>query len=217
MDKQYPVSSRSKLRRKPSRGSHDKEKVYEILDAGYMAYVGIVDDGQPVVIPLLYGRRDDTIILHGSVKSRIMMAIGNGADVCINVTHTDALVLAKSALHHSVNYRSVVLFGKGTEISDRDEKMEALRVITENILPGRWDECREPSEDELKAVAVVSVKIDEATAKVRTGPPVDEQKDLDLPYWAGTVDLNIRAENPVAENSDSIPLPESVKKMMNSS
>ena len=185
-------TNRTKLGRIPSRGSHDRAVINEILDSGYLCHVGVVDDGLPVVIPTAYGREGDWLYLHGSVKSRLLMLLAEGADCCITVTHLDALVLARSVFHHSMNYRSVVVFGKGELVTEENAKMHALEVITDNILAGRWTESRLPNAGEMKATTVVRIPITEASAKVRTGPPGDDRKDMELDIWAGL--LPVREE-----------------------
>lgn len=181
---------RTSLKRVPSRGLHERTEIYDILDAGYLCHVGFVDHGTPFVIPTAYGRTGDIIYLHGSVKSRLMEVMSKGGEVCITVTHLDALVLARSVFHHSMNYRSVVLLGKGREVTEEKEKMEGLRVVTEQIIPGRWDEARLPNAGEMKATRVMAFPIAEGSAKVRSGPPGDDPMDMDLDIWAGLLPLN---------------------------
>jgi nitroimidazol reductase NimA-like FMN-containing flavoprotein (pyridoxamine 5'-phosphate oxidase superfamily) len=194
-----PVTPRTKLGRLPDRGRHDRETINAILDEGFVCHVGFVVDGQPFVIPTGYGRKDDHIYFHGSAASRMLRNLSKGVPVCVTVTLVDALVLARSIFHHSMNYRSVVVLGTATLIEDRDEKWEALRVISDNIIRGRWDEVREPNEQELKATAVMKLPISEASAKVRTGPPKDEKEDYDLPIWAGLLPLVTRPAEPVMD------------------
>lgn len=194
-------SKRTKLGRIPSRGSHDRAVINEILDAGFLCHVAVVDQGTPVVIPTAYGREGDFIYLHGSVKSRLLRLLADGANCCVTVTHLDALVLARSVFHHSMNYRSVVVFAQGELVDEENEKMHALEVITDNILAGRWAESRLPNEGEMKATTVIKIPIVEASAKVRTGPPGDDQKDMELDIWAGLL--------PVSENRHAaIPAPD---------
>ncbi|MEZ5399707.1 MAG: pyridoxamine 5'-phosphate oxidase family protein [Bryobacteraceae bacterium] len=182
-------SGRSTLRRHPERGSYDREVIYGILDAGFLCHVGFVEDGRPFVIPTAYGRSGDRLLIHGSAASRMMKRLAEGAEACVTVTLVDGLVLARSAFSHSVNFRSVVVFGEARPVTDAAEKHEALRVITENIAPGRWTASRQPTEKELKATTVVWLRLDEASAKVRSGPPKDDPEDLALGYWAGEVPL----------------------------
>jgi uncharacterized protein len=185
------VTERTHVRRIPQRASHERAVIHAILDAGLVCHVGLVEDGRPVVIPTAYARVGDTIVLHGSSRSRTMMAAAAGADLCCTVTLLDGLVLARSAFHHSVNYRSVVAFGRGRAIEDHDERTAALRAFTERLYPGRWDAVREPSAQEMKATLVVSLPLTEAVAKVREGGPIDDEDDYALPVWAGVVPLSL--------------------------
>jgi uncharacterized protein len=194
------VTERAQLRRLPNRGSHDLETVCQILDAGFMAHVGFIVDGQPFVIPTLYGREGEALYLHGSAASRMLRQLDSGIPACVNVTLVDGLVLARSAFHHSMNYRSVVAFGTARKINDPDQKTEALRVISEHLIRGRWDEVRVPSEKELKATAVLEFTIEEASAKVRTGPPLDDEEDYALPVWAGVLPLTTTPGQPIPDS-----------------
>ncbi len=178
-------TERTTLHRLPKRGSHDPAVIYPILDAAFLAHVGFQVEGQPFVIPTLYGRAGDKLFLHGSAASRMLRHLDKGVPACITVTLVDGLVLARSAFHHSMNYRSVVVFGTARKIDDPMKKNEALQVISEHLIPGRWEQVRPPNEKELKATAVLEVTIEEASAKVRTGPPLDDEEDYDLPVWAG--------------------------------
>lgn len=192
-------TARTKLGRLPSRGYHDPETIYEILDSGFLCHVGYVNDGQPIVIPTSYGRKGDMLYLHGSVKSQLIRAINAGQPVCVTVTHLDALVLARSTFHHSMNYRSVVILGTGVEIAGDDEKNAALEVITDNILQGRWAESRQPNANELKATGVVGIPITEASAKIRTGPPGDDKPDYALDIWAGLLPMQTTYGAPIPD------------------
>ncbi len=183
------VTERSKVRRLPKRGSHDETVINEILDAGFVAHVGYCVNGQPFVIPTLYGRQGDRLFLHGSAASRMLRELETGVSACVTVTLIDGLVLARSAFHHSMNYRSVVAFGRARKIDGESEKSEALRIISEHLITGRWDEVRGPNAKELKATAVLEFLIEEASAKVRTGGPVDDEEDYALPIWAGVLPL----------------------------
>lgn len=187
----YPKTPRNTLKRLAERGHYDHESVHTVLDAGLIAHVGIAPEGQPFVIPVLYARMGDELIFHGAKASRLLKYVQAGGDVCVTVTLLDGLVLARSLFEHSMNYRSVVAFGKGRLIEDAAEKMEALRLISEQMLPGRWDDARQPTEKELNATTVVAVKIEEATAKIRTGGPEDNEEDYALPVWAGEVSLKM--------------------------
>lgn len=190
------LSERSVVRRLPKRGSHDEKLIYEILDAAFLAHVGFCSDGQPFVIPTLFGRRNNILYLHGSAASRMLRELEKGAAACITVTHVDGLVLARSAFHHSMNYRSVVAFGTARKIESNENKIDALRVISEHLLAGRWKEVRPPNEKELNATSVLEFTIEEASAKVRTGLPADDEEDYGLPVWAGVVPLELTAGGP---------------------
>jgi nitroimidazol reductase NimA-like FMN-containing flavoprotein (pyridoxamine 5'-phosphate oxidase superfamily) len=186
--------------------------IQEILDAGFLAHVGFLVAGQPFVIPTLYGRDGDKLYLHGSAASRMLHELETGVPVCVTVTLVDGLVLARSAFHHSMNYRSVVAFGTARRIVEPDLKVLALRVISEHLIAGRWNDVRGPSEKELKATAVLEFVMEEASAKIRTGPPLDDEEDYSLPVWAGVVPLRMEAATPVPDPrlSDGAEAPEYV-------
>ena len=202
-------TKRTELRRLPKRGSHDAQTINTILDAGFLAHVGFCVYGQPYVIPTLYGRDGEKLYLHGSAASRMLQTLEAGIPSCITVTLVDGLVLARSAFHHSMNYRSVVAFGIAHRIDDPAEKTRALRVISEHLLAGRWDDVRNPSKKELKATSVLEFLIEEASAKVRTGPPVDDEEDYSLPVWAGVLPLSIEAKSAIRDSrlTDDIKMP----------
>jgi len=183
------ITERSEVRRLPKRGSHDEAIIHRILDAGFIAHIGFCVDGQPFVIPTLYGRSENALFVHGSAASRMLRQLDKGIPACVTVTIVDGLVLARSAFHHSMNYRSVVAFGTARKIEDAAKKTEALRVVSEHLIAGRWDDVREPNEKELKGTTVLEFTIEEASAKVRTGPPVDDEEDYGLPVWAGVLPL----------------------------
>jgi hypothetical protein len=187
-----PASDRVRLRRKRERGSYDREVIEQILDEALIAHLGIVQDGQPIVIPTLHARIGDSVYCHGAVASRTLKALATGAPVCLTVSLIDGLVLARSAMHHSANYRSVMLLGTGRPVEDPAEKAAALEAVVEHIVPGRWPDVRWPTEKELKATAVVAIPIEEASAKIRTGQPIDEEEDYALPAWAGIIPLACR-------------------------
>jgi nitroimidazol reductase NimA-like FMN-containing flavoprotein (pyridoxamine 5'-phosphate oxidase superfamily) len=193
----------------PNRGSHEPETIHAILDAGFLAHVGFQMDGQPFVIPTLYGRDGDKLYLHGSAASRMLRSLETGIPACVTVTHVDGLVLARSAFHHSMNYRSVVAFGTARKIEEPDRKAHALRVVSDHLLAGRWDEVRRPTEKELKATSVLEFSIEEASAKIRTGPPLDDEEDYSLPVWAGVLPIALEAKMPVpdARLSEEIEVP----------
>lgn len=195
---EFQKTPRNKVKRIPKRGHYDHETIFGILDAGFLCHVGFVVEGQPFVIPTAYGRDGDKIYLHGSSKSRMMMSLNEGLSVCLTVTHLDGLVLARSAFHHSMNYRSAVIFGKA-HLVEGEEKDRALFLISESILKGRWDEVRGPNPQELKATTVLCVTIETASAKVRTGPPGDEEEDYALPIWAGVLPMRMVPGEPEAD------------------
>jgi nitroimidazol reductase NimA-like FMN-containing flavoprotein (pyridoxamine 5'-phosphate oxidase superfamily) len=193
---EFSRTARTTLKRLPKRGTFERQKVYEILDEGFVCHVGFASDGQPFVIPTAYGRIGDELYLHGAKSNRMLKALGTGADVCVSVTLVDGLVLARSAFHHSINYRSVVVFGKARAVESDEEKMEALRAFTEHVLPGRWQEARVPNAQELNATLVIALPLTEASAKIRTGPPIDDEEDYELPLWAGVLPLNVGVGEP---------------------
>lgn len=187
------------LKRLPQRGVFDRATVYSILDEAFICHVGFVVDGQPFVIPTSYGRIGDQLFIHGSAASRMQRNLAQGIPVCVTVTLTDGLVLARSAFHHSINYRSVVIFGTAQIVEDAAEKMVALKAFTEHVIPGRWAEVREPSEQELKGTTVLALPLTEASAKIRTGPPKDDDEDMAIPVWAGELPLQTVTGAPVAD------------------
>ena len=203
-------TDRTKLKRLPKRGHFDRETVYAILDEGFICHVGFASEGQPVVIPTGYARVDDKLYIHGSQASRMLRTLSGGVDVCVTVTLIDGLVLARSAFHHSMNYRSVVIFGRAKLIEDRDEKIAALIALSEHIIRGRWADVREPTEHEMRATTVLSLPLVEASAKIRTGPPLDDEEDYDLPIWAGIIPLRLEAGEPIRDPrlADGIPAPQ---------
>jgi nitroimidazol reductase NimA-like FMN-containing flavoprotein (pyridoxamine 5'-phosphate oxidase superfamily) len=196
----YQPTTRTKVVRLPKRAVYDKAQVHGILDEGFLCHVGFVMEGQPYVIPTGYVRAGEQIYLHGSAASRMLRNLEQGLDVCVTVTLVDGFVLARSVFHHSMNYRSVVLLGKARLVTDREEKIKALRKFTNHIVPGRWDEARHPNEQELKSTSVLVMPLEEVSAKMRSGPPLDDEEDYALPVWAGVVPLRIRAEEPVPDS-----------------
>ena len=183
----------------PKRAVTDKSQVHAILDEGYICHVGFAIEGQPYVIPTGYVRVDEQLYIHGSAASRMLRTLHGGIDVCVTVTLLDGFVLARSAFHHSMNYRSVVLLGKARLVEGNAEKLEALHRFTNHIVPGRWEEVRQPTEQELKATIVLALRIQEISAKVRMGPPIDDDADYSLPVWAGVIPLQTTAGQPVAD------------------
>ena len=188
--KAFEKSPLNTVRRLPKRGAYDKETIYQILDQQFICHLAWEDQGQPYMIPTAYGRKEDTLYVHGSSKSRMLSALADGRPLCLVVTLLDGLVLARSVFHHSMNYRSAVIYGHAHEL-EGDEKMEALRIISDQILPGRWDEVRQPNDLEMKATTVLAITIDTASGKIRTGPPGDDEADYDLPVWAGILPMSV--------------------------
>jgi nitroimidazol reductase NimA-like FMN-containing flavoprotein (pyridoxamine 5'-phosphate oxidase superfamily) len=195
----FAISSQTRVKQRPTRASYERAVVHGILDEGLVCAVGFVVDGEPFVLPMAYARWDERLILHGSSKSRLMTALAGGAKVCASVTLLDGLVLARSSMHHSMNYRSVAIFGVAAELSDREEKLEALNRVVEHVLPRRTQTARAPNELELRATMVLALPIQLASAKVRTGGPIDDDDDLDLACWAGSLPLSLVAGAPVPD------------------
>lgn len=194
---QFTPTDRTQIKRLPKRGAYDRETVFRILDEGFVCHVGFVVDGQPYVIPTGYGRDGETLYIHGSAASRMLHTLSEGVPVCVTVTLLDGLVLARSAFHHSMNYRSVVILGRAALVENSGEKLKALRALSEHMIPGRWNDVRPPNEQELKSTSVLALPLVEASAKIRSGPPVDEEEDYGLPVWAGVLPLRIQALAPV--------------------
>jgi len=192
-------TDRVQVKRLPERGHYDAGTIHAILDQTFLCHVGFVVDGQPYVIPTGYGRDGDTLYIHGSAASRMLRSLAGGVAVCVTVTLLDGLVVARSLFHSSMNYRSAVILGTACEVKDGAEKIHALRVIAEQIFPGRWDDARQPNEQEMKATSVLALEISEASAKIRTGPPKDEKEDYELPIWAGLLPLRVTAGSPEAD------------------
>lgn len=190
-------TARTRVVREAMRADYDREAVYRILDEAFLCHVGFVQNGQPFVIPTSYGRKDASLYIHGSAASRMLRQMKEGLPVCVTVTLLDGLVLARSIFNHSMNYRSVVVLGTATLVDDPEEKLEALRLLSEHILPGRWEDSRRPNERELKQTSVLRLPIEEFSAKVRTGPAVDDEEDYSFPTWAGVVPLEMTAGQPI--------------------
>jgi len=196
-------TSRTTVKRLPKRADYNRETINEILDEGFVCHVGFVVDGQPFVIPTGYARVDNHIYIHGSAASRMLRSLSTGIDVCLTVTIVDGIVLARSAFHHSMNYRSVVVFGKAIPVEEPAEKMEALNALSEHIIPGRWKDVREPNEQEMKATLVLKLPLEEASAKLRTGPPLDDEADYEIPVWSGVLPLKLNSSSPLADDHTS--------------
>ena len=208
------LTDRTKVKRLPARGAYDRNTIYAILDEGFICHVGFAVDGQPYVIPTGYARIGDDLYIHGSAASRMLRNLSKGVDVCVTVTLVDGLVLARSAFHHSINYRSVVILGKAELVEDREEKDKVLEAFTEHIIPGRWADIRGPNDLEMKATSVLKLPIEEASAKVRTGGPKDDDEDYEMNVWAGVLPLSVRPGEPVADDvlPEGIPLPDHVSR-----
>ncbi|MGO9489286.1 MAG: pyridoxamine 5'-phosphate oxidase family protein [Solirubrobacteraceae bacterium] len=204
-----PTSERVRLRRKRERGSYDRELIEAILDEGLIAHLGIVQDGAPIVIPTLHARRGRVVYCHGSSASRTLRALASGTPACLTVSLIDGLVLARSAMHHSANYRSAILMGTALPVTDPAERLAGFAAIVERIVPGRWGEVRPPTEKELKATALLAFPVEEASAKVRTGPPLDDEQDYASDTWAGVIPLALRPGEPQPDPllRDGIPVP----------
>jgi len=199
---------RTRVVREPDRGVYDRETVNRILDEAFLCHVGFVVDGQPYVIPTSYGRDGDALYIHGSAASRMLRNLSQDIRVCVTVTLLDGLVLARSVFNHSMNYRSVVILGTATLVDDREARLKALRVLSEHIIPHRWDNARQPNEKELKATSVVRIPIEEFSAKVRTGPPIDDEDDYAFPTWAGVIPLEMKPGTPVVDDRCQQELPD---------
>jgi len=209
-------TKKTKVKRIPKRGFYDEATVYRLLDADFVCQLGFVYEDYPVVIPTIYGRKDATLYVHGAAVSRMLVSIAKGIPVSLNVTQTKALVLARSAFHHSLNYESVTVFGQAELVTDEKEKLEALETITNQIIKGRWEEVRLPNKKELNVTSVLKIKITEASAKIRKGPPSDDKADYDLPIWAGIIPIKKVLGKPIADDllNFGIEIPESVKKII---
>jgi nitroimidazol reductase NimA-like FMN-containing flavoprotein (pyridoxamine 5'-phosphate oxidase superfamily) len=207
-------NERTRVRRQPARGVYDREMIYGILDEALICHVGFVADGFPHVIPMVVVRKGDDLLLHGSAASRLVRLLGTGADVCVSVTHLDGVIVARSVFDSSMNYRSVSVFGRARAITRSDEKLEALRTVVEHVLPGRWQEARQPSDKELRATTILALPLEKASAKVRSGPPQDDEADLDLPVWAGEIPVRMVSLEPLRDplGNREMSVPESIRR-----
>jgi nitroimidazol reductase NimA-like FMN-containing flavoprotein (pyridoxamine 5'-phosphate oxidase superfamily) len=206
-------TERTRLRRLPKRGAFERQTVNSILDEAFICHIGFSVDGQPYVIPTAFGRIGNDLYIHGSAASRMLRTLKQGVEMCLTATLVDGLVIARSAFHHSINYRSVVVLGKAVLVEDLEEKTRALEAITNHIVPGRWDDVRWPTELELKATSVLKLPIEEASAKIRTGPPIDDEEDYSLDIWAGVLPLRLEHGQPVDDDrlNDGLVPPDNIR------
>ena len=206
-------TERTRLRRLPKRGAFERQTVNSILDEAFICHIGFFVDGQPYVIPTAFGRIGNDLYIHGSAASRMLRTLKQGVEMCLTATLVDGLVIARSAFHHSINYRSVVVLGKAVLVEDLEEKTRALEAITNHIVPGRWDDVRWPTELELKATSVLKLPIEEASAKIRTGPPIDDEEDYSLDIWAGVLPLRLEHGQPVDDDrlNDGLVPPDNIR------
>ncbi|MBC8345218.1 MAG: pyridoxamine 5'-phosphate oxidase family protein [Candidatus Marinimicrobia bacterium] len=206
-------TDRTRVRRIPERGHYDKETIYPIIDEALYCHVGINHNCSPVVIPTIHARVKDTLYIHGSAASRLLKSIPGENNICVTITLIDGIVLARSAFHHSLNYRSVVVFGKGDLVEDEREKWDALKAVSDHLVPNRWNDVREPNKKEMEATTVISISLEEASAKIRTGPPGDDDEDYALPVWAGILPTELKKGTLIPDPvlPDSIGIPEYLK------
>ena len=195
------------VKRHPERGAYDRATIDPILDEALICHLGFVAEGRPFVIPTIHARDGDTLYIHGSPASRMLRTAKEGVDICVTVTLLDGLVLARSVYNHSMNYRSVVVLGRACEVTDRDEKLRAMQRVVEQVVPGRWNDARRPSDGEIKGTTILALALDEASAKIRSGPPTDDDADLRLPVWAGVIPLGIVPGDPVPDSGIDGPPP----------
>ena len=209
-------TDKTKVKRAPKRGHYDQETIYKILDNDFICQVGFVYNDYPVVIPTIYGRKDNCVYFHGASVSRMLVTMEEGVPISINITQTNGIVLARSAFHHSLNYHSVTVFGQAELVTDPLERMEALKIVSDQIIPDRWEESRLPNKKELKATKVLKLDISEASAKIRTGPPSDEKADYELDIWAGVIPIEKRYGQPIADPDlkAGIPIAKSALKLV---
>lgn len=203
-----PITERTRVRRLPKRAHYETETIHAIVDEALVCHVGFVVNGAPVVIPTIHWRDGDTLYVHGSAASRMLRSLREGVDVCVTITLMDGLVLARSAFHHSMNYRSVVVFGTAREVTDEAEKIRALETLVDHVVRGRSAEIRPPNEKELRGTMVLALPLDEASAKIRTGGPVDDEEDYALPVWAGVLPMRLTPSAPIADDGVTAPVPD---------
>jgi uncharacterized protein len=192
-------SARTNVKRHPERGAYDRATIDAILDEALICHLGFAVDGQPFVIPTIHARDGDVLYVHGSPGSRMLRNAKRGLDICVTATLLDGLVLARSVYNHSMNYRSVVVLGRAREVTDREEKLKAMQRVVEHVVPGRWEDARQPNDGEIKGTTILALSLDEASAKIRTGPPTDDEADLGLAVWAGVIPLALQASAPLAD------------------
>ena len=216
MSTDFHHSGKGRVKRLPKRGFYDKETIYKILDEGIVCHISFILDNQPFIIPTSYARVDDAIYIHGAKTSRLLNIMDGRNKLCVSVTLLDSYVMARSAFHHSMNYHSAILFGTGEIIHSDDEKLIALKVFSDHLVPGRWEDARQPSEKELHATHVVKIIIDEASAKIRTGPPSDDEEDYGLDVWAGLLQFKTVLLDPVDDPrlKDGVNVPEYIQKFI---
>ncbi len=210
-------SNKTTIKRAPKRGFYDNDTIYKILDKNFICQIAFVHKGYPVIIPTIYGRSEDCLYIHGATVSRLLVELEKGLPISVNVTQTDGIVLARSAFHHSLNYQSVTLFSEAILVTNNEERNKALKIISNQIIPNRWEEVRLPNKKELKATKIIKIPINEASAKIRTGPPVDDKSDYKLPIWAGVIPMKTTFGDPISDPklNKEIEIPKSVKSLLN--
>ena len=211
------ATDKTKVKRAPKRGFYDNETIYKILDNSFICQIAFVHKGYPVIIPTIYGREKHHIYIHGATVSRMLKELEKGFPISVNVTETNGIVLARSAFHHSLNYKSVTVFGEALLVTNEEERNYALKIISDKIIPNRWEEVRLPNEKEMKATKIIKIPITEASAKIRTGPPSDDKSDYDLPIWAGVIPIETTFGTPIADPllNEGISIPYSVHNLLN--
>lgn len=210
------LTKKTKVKRVSKRGVYERDIIYKILDNHFICQIAFIHEGYPVIIPTIFGRDGDNLYIHGATVSRMLLELEKGFSISLNVTQTDGIVLARSAFHHSLNYQSVTIFGEAILVSNAEERYKALKIISDQIIPNRWEEVRLPNDKELNITKILKIPITEASAKIRTGPPLDDKPDHDLPIWAGVIPINKTFGNPIPDVklNKEITLPRSVKKLI---